>query len=299
MSRMESVENPPPVAARESVRTSRSTSAHVGSDAPGTSRAAQRLLRRGTRRVLPPNSRAATIESVIGEDERTRILETDMHPWRMICALELQGAGGQSAIGTGWLVGPKTIITAGHCVNHAMLGGWAQQITVRPGRDGSEEPFGSLVSSRFTTVRAWLDERDPDFDFAAIHLDEPLGERLGHFAIIDADAAQLSASEVNVSGYPGDRGNGREQWFSAKAVLHVSDRRVFYDVDTFGGQSGAPAWIYEGKDPAAEPQVVAVHAYGVGGTPTSLGIEANSAPRIAGPVFDLIKEWIEKDASGN
>jgi V8-like Glu-specific endopeptidase len=76
-------------------------------------------------------------------------------------------------------------------------------------------------------------------------------------------------------------------------VLQVSDRRIFYDVDTFGGQSGAPVWIQDTTE--ADPVAVGVHAYGIGGTPGSLGISANSAPRIIPEVFDTISGWIEQD----
>ena len=40
---------------------------------------------------------------------------------------------------------------------------------------------------------------------------------------------------------------------------------------------------------------VGIHAYGIGGTPGSLGITANSAPRIIPEVFDTISGWIEQD----
>jgi glutamyl endopeptidase len=71
--------------------------------------------------------RPIAIETVIGIDERVRIYDTDLQPWRMVCVLKIRGPAG-AAIGTGWLVGPKTVLTAGHCVNHPMLGGWATQI---------------------------------------------------------------------------------------------------------------------------------------------------------------------------
>jgi V8-like Glu-specific endopeptidase len=235
------------------------------------------------------------LESIIGVDERTRILETGLHPWRMICSLELHGQQGQRAVGTGWLAGPNTIVTAGHCVFHSMLGGWASTIVARPGRNETETPFGEVESRRFTSVRRWVDQADPDFDFAAIHLEDPIGNSTGYFSVLDASDAELQGAQINVSGYPADLGLGRRQWFHSKNVLRVEPRRLFYDVDTFGGQSGAPAWIYSDDSEQSPPQVVAVHAYGVGGTPASFHIEANSAPRLSGAVFDLVQEWLEGD----
>jgi hypothetical protein len=46
-------------------------------------------------------------ETVIGRDERVRILDTELPPWRMMCALRMRGPGGAGAIGTGWFIGPR------------------------------------------------------------------------------------------------------------------------------------------------------------------------------------------------
>lgn len=98
---------------------------------------------------------------------------------------------------------------------------------------------------------------------------------------------------VNISGYPGDRGNDTEQYFHANRVLSVGKRRVFYDVDTMGGQSGSPVWIHE--EAGSPPLAIGIHAYGTGGTPFDLGITANSAPRIIPEMFDRIVAWVAED----
>jgi V8-like Glu-specific endopeptidase len=233
--------------------------------------------------------------SVIGVDDRTRILETEADPWRMICALRIQSQYG-TFIGTGWFAGPKTLITAGHCVyDEVSMEGWTREIEVSPGRNGDETPFASVVSKRFSTLDRWQEARDPNFDVGAIHLEEPLGEELGWFSTVSLPASELENYRVNISGYPADRGHGQEQWFHANRILRVSPRRIFYDVDTFGGQSGSPVWIYESE--GSHPLVVGIHAYGVGGTPDHYGIKANSAPRIIADVFDIIEAWVESDSN--
>ena len=76
-------------------------------------------------------------ETVIGRDERVRILDTELPPWRMICALRMRGPSGAGAIGTGWFIGPRTVLTPGHCVFSRMFfGGWASTIEVIPGLNG-------------------------------------------------------------------------------------------------------------------------------------------------------------------
>jgi len=290
---LKSVSNPRPGGGLEAVTATvkgrQVTEGRGGTASTEVSRSLRFLAARG--RGAPLREPSA-LESIVGPtDDRVRILDTDLAPWRMVCALRLRGDSG-SAIGTGWFVGPKTLLTAGHCVYSThFFGGWASEIEVSPGRNGSDFPFRTVKSHRFSSVDRWVEKEEPDFDIGCIHLEEPLGDEVGWFAVGSLLPDELQGFLVNVSGYPGDRGMGTEQYHHRNRVLQVTDRRVFYDVDTFGGQSGAPVWIHETD--TAPPLAVAIHAYGTGGSPT--GLEANSAPRIIPEVLDRIRGWVEAD----
>lgn len=229
-------------------------------------------------------------ESVIGEDERSRVEDTGSPPWRMICALRISSDFGDF-VGTGWLAGPRTVITAGHCVfDAAQMGGWAKSVTVIPGQNGADKPFGEQVATRFFTSDAWKASQDPDYDYAAIVLPDPLPDSHGWFGVGALSDAELRDHLVNVSGYPGDKG-GDEQWWAKNRVKGLTDRRIFYDVDTMGGQSGGPVYIV--PDAGHAPLVVGIHAYGVGGTkPDVITEDVNSAPRIVPDVVAIIRQWI-------
>lgn len=258
----------------------------------------------------------AVLESIIGEDERARILDPHLMPWCMICNLRIEGPSG-AAVGTGWLVGPRTVLTAGHCVHHNMIGGWAQRIVVTPGLNRNRATHGSVVARRFSALDKWVvndptmtDEQKADVDVGVIHLDDTavaldphgqpadassvaLGDRLGWFGIAVRSDADLSDRYVHVAGYPGEpaKGFGREMWAHRSKVLATTALRVYYDVDTTAGQSGAPAFMVESD--LAAPLAIAVHAYGTGGTPERLGVLANSAPRITRDLFETIQRWID------
>jgi V8-like Glu-specific endopeptidase len=257
----------------------------------------ERYLRKkkSSRRSRPLMLRSQNVpdarETIIGDDDRQNIRNTESDPWRRICCLDIEGTGNVRGVGTGWFVGPTTVITAGHCVHHSDLGGWASKITVYPGRDGEEKPLGSASSTRFKSVQRWVNFRDRDYDIGVIELDDPdLGTRAGWFGYAALSDSDLRNYAVNVAGYPKDhRWSGHSLLFHAGDVLHVSDRRIYYDTDTNGGNSGGPAFVY--PDSGTEPVVVGIHAYGTGGTSSDLGIEANSAPRIIPEVFDLISRW--------
>jgi glutamyl endopeptidase len=254
------------------------------------------VVGKSDRPLRPSDEGGLGLETVLGLDERSRILETEQAPWRMVCALEIEGPWG-AFVGTGWFAGPRTLVTAGHCVyDRNQMGGWADKITVAPGRDGDEKPFGSFEADRFSTVDQWTQSQNPDFDIAAIHLARPLGEEHGWFAVGALTDEELKGYLVNVSGYPAEPGGGAQQWWARNRIREVTPRRIFYDVDTSGGQSGGPAYVYERE--GVPPLVVGIHAYGVGGTPGSIPMRVNSAPRIIPEVVQQIQAWVAEDGGG-
>jgi V8-like Glu-specific endopeptidase len=269
------------------------TPGRPGSAAPEVSRSLKFLAAKGKAAPLRGHAMRAGIESIIGPtDDRVRVLDTELAPWRMICALRMRGPSGAGAIGTGWFVGPRTLLTAGHCVySTQFFGGWASSIEVSPGRSGAEFPYRTVRSTRVSSINRWVEAQDPDFDIGCIHLDEPLGNEVGWFGVGALSPDELEGYLVNVSGYPGDRGGGTEQYHHRNRILRVTERRLFYDVDTFGGQSGAPVWIHETD--TAPPLAVGIHAYGVGAAVD--GLEANSAPRIIPEVLEQIRTWVQAD----
>lgn len=300
MIQISSISKPLPAAtAFESVRVAEAipqrdvTPGAAGSGAHEVSRSLKLLAAKGKAGPLRGAAVRAGIETIIGPtDDRVRVLDTELAPWRMICALRMRGRSGAGAMGTGWFVGPRTLLTAGHCVySTQFFGGWASSIEISPGRNGAEFPVRTVRSTRFSSVNRWVEAQDPDFDIGCIHLDEPLGNEVGWFGVGALAPEELEGFLVNVSGYPGDRGAGTEQYHHRNRILRVTERRLFYDVDTFGGQSGAPVWIHETD--TAPPLAVGIHAYGVGGAVG--GLEANSAPRIIPEVLDQIRTWVEAD----
>jgi glutamyl endopeptidase len=272
----------------------------LGTATDEVSKSQRHLVLKGWQDSAPRIAPILTDDAAIGHDDRVRILDTDLAPWRMICALRIGGPSGAGLIGTGWFIGPKTVLTAGHCMfstkpSGKSLGGWASTIELIPGLNGDGDgldarPYGSVASQRFSSVDRWVNGEDADFDIGCIHLDEPLGLQVGWFAVAALPSERLESFVVNVSGYPKDRGFGAEQYYGRDRVVRVSERRVYYEVDTAEGQSGAPVWIYEDDD--APPLAVGIHAYGPG---AGLEVPANSAPRVIPEVLGLLTGWVEQD----
>lgn len=222
-------------------------------------------------------------EAVLGTDDRVQITNTSAYPWRAHASLLITAADGSSWIGTAWFIGPHTLATAGHCVyikNSGVPGrdGWVRSIRVMPGRNGSTLPYGSATTSAFRTVTGWANNGDQNYDYGAIILPTDLGSTTGWFGIGIFSDSQLNSSTVNISGYPGDKPAGT-QWYHANRVSAVNALKVFYTVDTAGGQSGSAVYRIENGSRYG----VAVHAYG--------GSTSNSGTRINREVYDNLVRW--------
>lgn len=222
-------------------------------------------------------------ETVHGPDDRVRITNTDVYPWRVHASLLITAADGSRWIGTGWFISPRTLITAGHVVyikNSGVPGrdGWARSIDVMPGRNGSSLPYGSVRSSNLRSVTGWTNSGDENFDYGAIIIPTNLGDTTGWFGFGVYSDADLVASVGNISGYPGDKPAGT-QWYDARRIASVNTRKVHYDIDTVGGQSGSAVYRIIGGGRFA----VAIHAYG--------GATTNSGTRINRPVYDNMIAW--------
>jgi V8-like Glu-specific endopeptidase len=228
------------------------------------------------------------LESVIDTDERRRITTTDRYPWRVHASLRITAADGSAWIGTGWFISPRTLITAGHVVHikHSPVpgrNGWVRRIEVIPGRNEVHRPFGSAISTEFHSVTGWTENGDAEYDYGAIVLPEtqPLGNQTGWIGYAAYTDAELLSAHLNIAGYPGDKPDGT-QWYDHRMTDSVTERKVFYQADTAGGQSGSAVYRIVGDNRFS----VGIHAYGVGG-----GFTSNSATRINSRRFDNLTAW--------
>jgi V8-like Glu-specific endopeptidase len=230
-----------------------------------------------------PGLSQTTAEVVIGKDDRLRIHKTTAYPWRTICSLLITAKDGSGWRGTGWLVGPGTVMTAGHCVYMHGHGGWVRRIEVVPGRNGSKRPYGSCAATSFCSVKGWTNKKKRSHDYGAIILPSNCryGNQLGWFGYANLGASSLSGLTVNLSGYPGDKPAGT-QWWHARRIKWVTARTIVYNIDTAGGQSGSPVWRLKN----GQRHAVGIHTNG--------STSGNSATRITKPVFDNIKAWKQK-----
>lgn len=146
-----------------------------------------------------------------------------------------------------------------------------------PGRNGNSLPFGTVTSTNFRAVGGWTNNGDQNYDYGGILIPAELGNNVGWFGFGVYSDSDLQATTANISGYPGDKPSGT-QWYHARRVASVNSLKVFYDIDTAGGQSGSAVY----RNIGGARYAIAVHAYGG---------SVNSGTRITQPVYNNLLAW--------
>lgn len=169
-------------------------------------------------------------EEIIGKaDSRRPIRNTKAVPYRWICQLEmiyqdagLWGGAANAFVGSGLLISPRHVLTAGHNVRNRFGGKLldAKSVTVAPGRDRGSFPFGTVKMKKFDCRPEWRDSLNRCHDFAIITLESDIGNKkfsnlgnkaLGHWGgsektyIEVIEPGKLKKRTAHVVGYPGDK----------------------------------------------------------------------------------------------
>lgn len=247
--------------------------------------------------ILPEGSRAGYappredavpitrgIESVIDTDERHQVTDTTVFPFRALVFLLISSPGGTYSC-TGFFISENTIATAGHCVYGTELGGWATSITAYPGRNGDSTPYGSATSTQFFAPQAWIDDEDHRFDYGAIKLESALGTTTGWFGFGVKLDEKLVTAKVRIFGYPGDK-TFATMWGTKRRIKGVAPEKLFYKIDTYGGESGSP--VYGKVSNSCQTCAFGIHAYGVGIEPFP---GSNSGTRVTDALFADLVTW--------
>lgn len=196
---------------------------------------------------------------VFGEDDRIQIGNNKSFPFRTVgfIIIETQSGGQGSCSGT--LIGPRTVLTAAHCLYEHDDGGWVKNLTFVPAVNGEDNnPFGGFEYETAYVQQGFIDNYKENYgsvtpwDIGLITLKEPVGDSLGWMNFANVD--DLGDFNVNIVGYPGDKPLAT-MWRSTCDVTAENVDAVFftYDCDTYPGSSGSSVYAY---DNASKQRVV-------------------------------------------
>ncbi|KAL8729292.1 MAG: hypothetical protein Q9181_005046 [Wetmoreana brouardii] len=236
-----------------------------------------------------------TDESVFGEgDERVKVDKKHFMPggkYRSIAKLfihyEFQEPG-KWAMGTGWLIKPDILVTAGHCSydwSHNL--GRATEVKAYIGYQGDasvkhpDTQFRSV--KRIVTTEGWLKGRGAkNFDVSFMQVEEPFA---GVTPIVYSETPESGEYTIGVVGYPGDLkdpSTGEKGAYMYEMFLEIShppltlhlktrydlatqaDTMLEYQIDTYGGNSGSPVLRH--------PKMDSIGAHVYGGTYNSASV---------------------------
>lgn len=190
-----------------------------------------------------PNGYTSIPEScgIVGTDNRVKVSNTTEGPWCNTVKLFIVAGNGNNYIGSGFMIGPNSVATAGHCVYNANTGGWAKTVTVVPALNGSNQPYGSASSYNLVCGGNWKNNNDNQDDWGVIRINANLGNSTGWLGL-RWQSASYNGESVTAVGYPGE--DDKYMYYGTGTVTSSSDRTLTGNWDLTGGQSGGPVHKY-------------------------------------------------------
>lgn len=223
--------------------------------------------------------RAFATQGIFGDDDRSPVAAATITPFSMVVFLMTEWSDGSVSTCSGFMIGPRTVGTAGHCVYDPNGLGWAKRVLAAPGASGATKPFGTVWASNVATVTGWSQRREVASDIAAVTLSSDVGARTGTFQLRAVPDTALQTAPVTVAGYPGDK-TSATLWSSSGNIDRVAASLLYFRLDVTHGNSGGPIW-----QTSAEGHTVVGLVEG-GSSSTNIGV------RISQPVVDRFRAWI-------
>lgn len=192
------------------------------------------------------------IMKVVGEDDRIRIYEPVYFPYSAHGFIVSRYKNNKMGTCTGTMVGPRHVLTAGHCVYNKQHGGWAKHVQFTAGSfNQSSDPYNSPEVKRFMSVSGWVNNGDPKHDYAILILDkvstwgnpQELGATTCWYDIKRLNSSSLKNAYVHVTGYPYDKTYG-SMWTGAGQIFDVEDKQIHINNDVMQGNSGGGIWMW-------------------------------------------------------
>lgn len=190
------------------------------------------------------------LRTVLGNDDRQQVTNTASFPYSSVVFIVTTYANGESYVGSGAMISPDAVLTAGHVVFDPKLKQWPQEVKVYPAINGTMAPFGHTESTKLLALSGWTNELSSKHDLGLIRLAEPIGVNTGWFGLTSTVTPNTA---IQTAGYPTDKPR-QTMWKTSGMIKSMTDTNIFYDLDTYPGQSGSG--VYN-----ASNQILAVHAY--------------------------------------
>jgi V8-like Glu-specific endopeptidase len=217
------------------------------------------------------------------------------YPYSAVVEIQATFPDGQTYVGSGAMVDPSHVLTAGHVLYSAKDGGYAQTVTVTPDLNGNSAPFGSAYATYENVDPTYVQysQAHPGQtstsvnDIGLVTLNRPIGNSTGTFGFgYDNNNADFTNAVLYTAGYPASYGyNGRQMYASAGHIIGANgpDGLAAYEgnVTVLPGQSGSPLF--------AANNIIYGVVSGYSGSTASNSVDYFS--RITQTVFNELRSW--------
>ena len=235
-----------------------------------------------------------------GPDDRVAISNAaEVFPAYCLCKIQTTLSDGTSSSGTGWLVGPRLIITAAHVVHSP--GKQTESVSIWFARNGNVqgEQYQKVIPIRLNAKDAvklpeGLESATPDYyDYAAIVLPPEHSHSLSrYFSFKALPDDELENTCLTLMGYPivppkkyqsaegqpAQQTEKPEQTDQTRPDQRCDENYIYYLLHATGGQSGGPVYV----NIAPPCTVVGIH------------IQARTSDCVAIRITPQVKCFIEK-----
>jgi len=107
--------------------------------------------------------------------------------------------------GTGVLIGPNIVLTAGHNLYDYQKEVYAdaESIQFLSGMNGQALPFGQAQVDKYFVSPSYIKEGKEDYGI--LILKEPIGDITGYYGLVCLEPEEIKRKRINVTGYPCDK----------------------------------------------------------------------------------------------
>jgi V8-like Glu-specific endopeptidase len=194
------------------------------------------------------NGRAVTPLYVFGPDDR--VVYTDSSwPWGLVGKVFTSGGW----VGSGALIGPRLVATAGHVVPWGSGSWWMRFV---PAYYNGSSLHGAGVESYVSDARGYDTSGSvTGYDWAVLRLYQPLGDWLGYFGYNGYSSSWEDHPYWTVLGYPGAVGSGQRPSYQNGVSTFDDDSdsngglELETKADMTPGNSGGPMFGWWSGDP--------------------------------------------------
>ena len=229
---------------------------------------------------------------------RTQVLENNI-PNSYTCYMEMRRGWFSTNRGTGMLIHPRVVLTAGHNTAFYLFSksfpyfiSSVQNVTMY---FGSIDKDNYLVKqsvrlkkgkTKFFNNGYWASGAI-DKDFSIIILpDETVYNAVGgHYALSPITSKSDIGETIHMTGSPGDK-ELNEIWTEQTSNFEIKQSKLSYDLYTVKRNSGSPVWFINSNN---QFQLAGVHSRGV-----KSEIGCNSAVSISQETYNKIVKWCLK-----